>query len=231
MRMLGLAADARRCSLPKALEVVAALRRLMAVLVESPPRTIAAVLPPHAVLFIDGACDPGERLPSVGIGACVFDKPNGVVEYFGAQVGCALVELWAERPDQQVIAQAELVPTLIALSTWRHIFKGRPLVVFIDNDSARFGLVSGYSSVASSAAIILAIWGQLARLGIACWFARVPTVCNPADGPSRLRFEDMARIRARRVEPAFEGVGGARVWATVAAHLHSETPEGRACLL
>ena len=52
---------------------------------------------------------------------------------------------------------------------------------------ARFGLIAGYSAVAASAALMSATWDLIARLSVAPWFGRVPTVCIPADVPSRCR--------------------------------------------
>ena len=222
LRLLSGFADARGVGRPGAKLVASALRRLIAILVDSPPRAVAASLPPPCVLFVDGACEPGARLPEVGVGACLFGCVGGRSEFFGGPVGGAVVRLWAARPDQQVIAQAELVPVLLALSAWAPVLRGRPLVVFIDNDAARFGLVAGYSPVVSSAAIISAVWGELGRLGIPCWFARVPTVCNPADGPSRLRFDWLTQFGSTRMEPTFKGLQGGRLWDAVAECLRGE---------
>ena len=161
----------------------------------------------------------------MGIGACLFDPANEVTEFFGAQAGDALVGIWADRRDQQVIAQAELVPTLVALSTWGQHVRGRPVVVYIDNDSARYGLISGYSPVLASASLISTIWGLLAQLRAAAWFARVPTVCNPADGPSRGRFDEMNKVKgARLVSPSFLGARGPTMWSAIARRLGSEVP-------
>jgi len=223
LRLLGAVAEARGPSRPSLPIVCAALEQLMEILVGSPPRLIRASFPTPAVIFVDGACHPGERLPSVGVGACLFIPALGICEYFGCRVGSELVEVWANRPDQQVIAQAELVPCLISLSTWGSVLRNLPTLIFIDNDSARFGLISGYSAIAASAALITATWELISRLSMAPWFGRVPTVCNLADGPSRCRFAELeAWPGAKRVEPSFHGACGAAVWPAIARRLRSE---------
>ena len=133
IRLLGAIADARGNHGLDGDLLAAVLMQLVDALVCSPPRTVRASLPMPALVFIDGACEPGTALPDVGVGACLFE-PGGTVEYFGGKAGHALVSEWASRPDQQVIAQAELVPTLLALSTWGARLRGRPVVFFIDND-------------------------------------------------------------------------------------------------
>jgi len=90
--------------------------------------------------------------------------------------------------DSQVTGQAELLPVLIAAHTWSERLRGRPCVVFLDNDSARHGLVSGYSPLAESAALIAAALSQFSCLGAYAWFGRVPSCSNVADAPSRLDF-------------------------------------------
>ena len=233
LKLLGVVAESRRTHQREVAVAILALKRLLDLILISPPRRVAAALPPPLVLFVDGACDPGslaEGLPNVGVGACLFDAVTGSVEYFGAQAGRALVQVWASRPDQQVIAQAELVPVLIAISVWAARMSGRPLLIFIDNDAARFGLISGYSPILSSAAIISAVWSALARLGCAAWFARVPTVCNPADGPSR---GDSAELRALKgsaeVPMVFSGRAGEPMWEAVADCLRGEALAVDAC--
>ena len=60
--------------------------------------------------------------------------------------------------------------------------------LWLDNESARFGLISGYSSNPWAARIISEIWVQLSVLDCAFYVERVPTKENIADGPSRKDF-------------------------------------------
>ena len=67
-------------------------------------------------------------------------------------------------------------------------FKDMPVIEFIDNDSARFGLMSGSSPSPLSTALIAASSASDCVLGSFCWVARVPSWSNVADAPSRMDF-------------------------------------------
>ena len=96
----------------------------------------------------------------------------------------------------QIIAQLELLPVLGALWQWPQCFRagGRRVLIFIDNDAARFSLIKGYSPARASRPIISATWREIARTQASPWFERVPSKGNPADGPSRLRFKELDRL-------------------------------------
>ena len=63
--------------------------------------------------------------------------------------------------------------------------KGRRVIYWIDNESARFALIKGTSGV-DSMNILSSVFhaADLERPSIS-WFERVPSQSNPADGPSR----------------------------------------------
>ena len=72
--------------------------------------------------------------------------------------------------------------------------------LWIDNESARYGLIGGYSSNPFAARIISEIWVQLARHDIAFFVDRVPSTENISDGPSRREWKLIAHLRIARVE-------------------------------
>ena len=221
---LGKVADGRVCRRADMQREVAAVSLLCEVLCSSPPRSIHARMEDPVLLFTDGACDPGEgRFPCVTIGACIFDPRGGGPGYFGVQVGEALLAHWAEKVDSQVIGQAELLPVLCALHAWAETLRSRPCLIFIDNDTARHGLMSGYSPVLKSAALISAMLAMLARLGSHAWFARVASASNIADDPSRLDFRVLeAMPGSRRVEPLFLGAAPPLLWPALARNLYGD---------
>ena len=63
---------------------------------------------------------------------------------------------------------------------------GRPVIQFIDNDSARLGLLRGYSPVMASAELIGMTWQEDIRLEVYSWYGRVASASNPGDSPSRM---------------------------------------------
>ena len=56
--------------------------------------------------------------------------------------------------------------------------------LWIDNESARFALISGYSTNPWAARIVSEIWAQLSVMDCAFFVERVPTKENIGDGPS-----------------------------------------------
>ena len=187
--LLGQVADGADFSQDASDEAVRALGALVEMLAAAPARLLMALVPRPFVLFTDGACEPDERGELVATCGGVLFWPGGErCQYFGVTVEQPLLGDWLAEGSKQVVAQAELLPILIAKWTWRSALSGQPLLVFIDNDGVRHGLVSGASSNASSRLMLEASAYADCTLGVAQWVARVPSFSNPADGPSRLDF-------------------------------------------
>ena len=74
----------------------------------------------------------------------------------------------------------------------------------IDNEAARLGLVKGYSPVWPSLDIIAECLKLDYFMESSSWFARVPTVANIADTPSRMEHIDLSVfVGASCVRPIF----------------------------
>ena len=80
--------------------------------------------------------------------------------------------------------------------------------LWIDNESARFALISGYSTNPWAARIVSEIWVQLSVMDCAFFVERVPTKENIADGPSRghLRLLRRLSIPVQGAKDAVTGV-------------------------
>ena len=165
--------------------------------------SVRCVVPP-VVVFTDGACE--ESGTSVGgVIFCDQDRP----ELFGAVVTNSVVQEWCSKVGQkQVIGQAELFPLLVARLTWKEKLSGRKVIYFIDNDSARLGLIKAYSPVLSSLEIISKClsWDHIHRSS--SWFARVPTASNIADDPSRMDPSLLIEKFGARIVSPVGPVGG-----------------------
>ena len=111
---------------------------------------------------------------------------------------------------ERVIFQLELLAALIAIKHWASRLRGAAVRLWIDNESARFGLISGYSSNPWAARIISEIWVQLAVMDCAFFVERVPTKENIADGPSRKDLSLLAalNIPIHPVREAISAVAG-----------------------
>ena len=114
---------------------------------------------------------------------------------FGAVVDEATVNSWKTKLSQeQVIGQAELIPLLMARLTWEKRLAGRRTIYFMDNESARITAIKSYSPVLPSLEIVMRCIGFDYVHEAVPWYARVPTCCNVADGPSRMDPEEAIRL-------------------------------------
>ena len=86
---------------------------------------------------------------------------------------------------------------------WCDKLYNRRVVFYIDNDAARHSLVSMYSPSTFSNEILSAVLVADMSCMTLNWYARVPTIGNLADGPSRMSMDDMEHIGAKRVRASF----------------------------
>ena len=85
----------------------------------------------------------------------------------------------------QIIFEAELVAVVVALHLWSNLLSGRPVVFYIDNNSARDGAISGSARTRVPARLVQALLHEESDASIVPWYARVPSPSNPSDRPSR----------------------------------------------
>jgi hypothetical protein len=155
------------------------------------PRTI---VPPAdqrpLLLFVDGAEEEKEGEPGsseVGVGAVLIELDGEMTkEAFGGIVPSEIVGEWRRSSGKKkVIHQAELYPSVLAVEAWQDRLRGRRVLLFFDNDAARISLIKGTTTSRPSAVMVQCFWEVVAANNILIWVDRVPTICNPADGPSR----------------------------------------------
>jgi hypothetical protein len=166
---------------------------------QGPPRTVSIDKPSTWFVFTDGACE-GDLFENVSAGAVLVDCSGKVLEFFGQTLSAPLVQAWQSTGSTQTIGQAELWPVFIALVLWKQMLKNSDVVFYIDNDSARFGLIKAYSPSVQSNLIISAFVNLELSLRVNSWFSRVPSFSNPADDASRLKFEPLLAVGAKQVE-------------------------------
>jgi hypothetical protein len=178
------------------------LHVLLSLLMDSRPRVMECFTCPAPVLiFTDAACEGSDGL-GVSLGAVCFDPALQKSWVFGARVPEALVRVWQEGDDQndsqptntkrQTIGQAEMLPVILARMKFQALLTGRRVIYFIDNDSARMVFVKGTSGCTCSQRMADLMVMDEGPYQTFAWFARVPTLSNPADGPSRLRLKPSA---------------------------------------
>ena len=141
------------------------------------------------LIFTDGACE-GELFSEVTCGAIIFDPAAMKSEYFGLRVEAAIVQRWKDAGGvDQVIAQAELLPVLLARQVWAEWIRDRSVFFFIDNSSVLHCLINGFTKTQASRSMLLAISADDVKCPCRAWYSRVSSAANPADAPSRLKFK------------------------------------------
>ena len=106
---------------------------------------------------------------------------------WGLKVPERLRARWGSLGNTQLVAQAELWPVAVSMVLWRTLLAGKYLVIYLDNQGAKQGLIKGFSPSWHSVELIALTSLAVLELGITPWYTRVPTTSNPADDASRLR--------------------------------------------
>jgi hypothetical protein len=100
---------------------------------------------------------------------------------------------WKRGGVSRVIAQAELLPILVAKRCWGSRLLRRRVLCFVDNESAKHACINMDSASLASRNILSAIADEEQRLQTWSWYTRVPSHSNPSDAASRLKLDVMRR--------------------------------------
>ena len=152
-------------------------------------------------IFTDGAAE-GNLRQDVTCSAVVFSPRLQKPEFFGMSITANIVSHWSSRGSKQVIGQAEILPVIVAKQTWHAVLAHCRVVWMIDNEAAREGLVKSFSPSWASRELLLYNAFLDVKLCSLSWYARVPSVANAADGPSRNDNSLMEEIGAVYRQPA-----------------------------
>ena len=139
------------------------------------------------LLFTDGAVE-GESWSVVSCGAVLF-VPGLLPCVFGTNVPEQVTRLWQDRGCKQVIGQAEVLPVAMAKTLWKSRLHGRQVIVFVDNGSALDAFIKGAGNAHGSRELLIVSAALDESLDCDWWYARVPSLANVADAPSRLKSE------------------------------------------
>ena len=170
-------------------QLIHVISHALSLLMESKPRTVEswAECPP-LLLFTDGAAE--ESFERVTHGAVLVDPWKQTSYYFGDQIPAEFLRLWTRSGKRQVIAQAEVFPVVIAKSTWEESLRGRSILWFLDNESARMALIRNFSGVLDNFFLLQMNAAMDVKVQARNWYSRVPSKSNPADDASQLVFSD-----------------------------------------
>ena len=149
-----------------------------------PPREIRLEHDPSVVhIWTDGSWE--NKI--AGIGAVVLDGSRGFGAVFQDEVPKEVLEEWSRTvgDGDHLICQIELFVVWAIKLSLGDMLKNRRVIMWIDNESARLGLVKGYSSSPSMDRLLRDVCALEDSCPSLSWYARVPSWSNVADAPSR----------------------------------------------
>ncbi|CAE7369201.1 unnamed protein product [Symbiodinium sp. CCMP2592] len=132
-------------------------------------------------IFTDGAWEQRRA----GIGAVIFDTASGKSWTYEGLVPEPLILRWEAEVGTQLICQIELYAVVCLRWALASTFDHRRLIWWIDNESARYGLIKGISDSPSMSSLIQSFAIADSKAPSYSWYERVPSFSNIADGPSR----------------------------------------------
>lgn len=144
---------------------------------------------------------------TAGFGAVLYDPRDQAVEFVEGPIPKLYMDKWTDSGKRQVVGQAEVLPVLLARTTWKARLEERTILLFIDNASARFAVMKGYSPVLDTAEMLYHIWRHEVEDASTTWCARVPSPSNLADGTSKMQDFLLLRLGARRIVAVFPSFG------------------------
>ena len=149
------------------------------------------------IVFTDGAFEPSSSNPAT-IGGVLVSPHGSVVSYFGEALPPELTKHFVEK-SKHPIYELELLPVLISLVLWGPMMKSSHAVCYLDNDAARSSLIRASGATDLGTWLIdLTVQFEIENK-LVPWFARVPSISNPADEVSRLEFTGDLFVKAQRL--------------------------------
>ena len=118
------------------------------------------------------------------VGGVLLDAAGGSYQFFAATLGPAAMGALSSKAANP-IAAVELLACLVALSLWADAVRGRAVIGFVDNESAKCALVKGASAAQDVATICGDVCAAEIALAAVFYWERVPSRSNIADAPSR----------------------------------------------
>ena len=160
------------------------------------PRTLEIKMSSKPFLvFTDGACEHvGGKLVAT-VGGILFHPDSSKKPIaFGCVVGDKVVDKWAASGVVHPVALTELYAVCLARHVWCKYIDNSKCVFFIDNQGVLDACIKGYSPVAEMKRLLLSFETLDKCAPTLAWFARVPSLSNISDLPSRGKWEELASL-------------------------------------
>lgn len=151
----------------------------------SKPRFISALWDSPMFVFTDACFQPENIEWPCGLGGVLCSTDGTPVSFFSVCLDISQLNLLGYPGKKTVIFEAELMALLLGVMLWSKALHGKPVVCYVDNNSARDVLISANARTATARALLEQALRLEDESGILAWYARVPSESNVADAPSR----------------------------------------------
>jgi hypothetical protein len=176
---------------------------------------------PPIILYTDAMYRPGHS----AIGAVIFDRLDPVHPWrdTSGSLPESILRLWARR--EYIIGHAETLAPLVAILSRPEQFRGRDVILFIDNTQALYGLGKGDCRNPDCARMIHLFHVVCEALQINVWFEYVTSGANIADLPSRGEFTLLRAMGSAPFSPTWPDLQGSlrsifeRYWVSLSGSL------------
>ena len=150
------------------------------------------------LIFTDGAAEEGQA----SYGALMIDPSDPKSsEFFSGVVDANAMKKWKSEGSSHPVAHSEMLPLVSARLLWSDRLRHRKALMFVDNTSVVDAAIKGWSKVPFLRHALRMLCQEEACNPSLIWYARVPSISNPADAPSRGRDEVCwAEFGARKVD-------------------------------
>ena len=179
-------------------------KRITVILHSSPPRVLSSSHTRQPILvWTDGAWEGGRA----GIGAAEWDPLSKTGGVWAGVVPKRITDLWMQSESsepEQIISQVELYAMALLCHLRRHAWMNRRVILFCDNEAARFASIKGGSSSSSMNRLVQAWDAPNFGAPAYIWVERVPSYSNISDGPSRGKPEEAMTLAQTNSCQAFD---------------------------
>ena len=133
------------------------------------------------LIFTEGSWESG----SAALGAVIIHESSGQGLVIQDLVHQSLLDLWKDLVGDHPISQIELFAVVLVRWEFQKELSNKRVLLFVDNNSARGGILKGRSSSPTMDDLLKAFYAAESSYPSFWWVERVPSKSNPADEPSR----------------------------------------------
>ena len=172
----------------------------------APPLAITPACLQTWIIFTDGACEGAEDLKQGGVGGVLVDPLGRIVSFFGGAVPETIMRCLLQK-SKNPIYELEVLPVLLSMWLWRDRINLAQVCWYLDNEASRSAFIKGHGATSLAACMVDAFTDEEMRHQLKSWFARVPSLSNLADSPSRLEDKFLLELGAVKGPIDWQAVG------------------------